>query len=107
MEHSLRLNFPNSNNQAEYKAIIARLLQVKENGAKKVHVSTNSQLVAAQIEETYQAKGPLMIKYLKKVKEIMTDFKEVIVVHIPRRENTKADILSKLVSTKNRVIIEQ
>ncbi|KAI9125398.1 hypothetical protein K1719_004014 [Acacia pycnantha] len=37
IEHSFRLNFPTSNNQAEYEALLAGLLQAKENGAKKVH----------------------------------------------------------------------
>ncbi|KAI9083717.1 hypothetical protein K1719_034306 [Acacia pycnantha] len=60
----------------EYEALIAGLLQAKESGARRVHVSTNSQLVASQINGAYQAKGPLMIKYLGKVKEIITEFDE-------------------------------
>lgn len=42
MELSLWLDFPTSNNQAEYEALIAGLLQAKENGAKQVHLSTDS-----------------------------------------------------------------
>ena len=48
IELSLRLDFPTSNNQAEYEALIAGLLQAKENGAEQVLVSTDSQLVASQ-----------------------------------------------------------
>ena len=42
MELSLRLEFPTSNNQAEYEALIAGLLQAKENGAEQVLISTHS-----------------------------------------------------------------
>ncbi|XP_061359835.1 uncharacterized protein LOC133303882 [Gastrolobium bilobum] len=101
IEHSLNLGFPTSNNQVEYEALIAGLMQAKEHGARKVQIFSDSQLVTSQIEGKYQAKGPLLIKYLNKVQEIMAGFDEVQVTHIPRWENSRADILSKLASTKN------
>ncbi|KAI9084367.1 hypothetical protein K1719_033709 [Acacia pycnantha] len=111
IEHSLQLNFPTSNNQAEYEALLAGLQHVKELGAQRVSVFTDSQLVAAQIDGTYQAKGPLMAKYLSKVKKIQAEFEVVKVTHIPRGENVRADILSKLASTKgttnHRTVIQQ
>ncbi|KAI9126799.1 hypothetical protein K1719_002395 [Acacia pycnantha] len=111
LDLSLRFNFSTSNNQAEYEALIAGLVQAKENGARRVHVSTDSQLVASQINGTYQAKGPLMIKYLGKVKEITSEFDELTVAHIPRGDNVRADVLSKLTSTKSpgnhRTIVQQ
>ncbi|XP_061349021.1 uncharacterized protein LOC133294385 [Gastrolobium bilobum] len=80
IEHSLNLGFPTLNNQAEYEALIAGLVQAKEHGAKKVQ-------------------------------EIMADFDEVQVTHIPRGKNCRADILSKLASTKNpgnhRTVVQQ
>ncbi|XP_061367257.1 uncharacterized protein LOC133310357 [Gastrolobium bilobum] len=101
IEHSLNLGFPTSNNQAEYEALIAGLIQAKEHGVRKVHMFSDSQLVTSQIEGKYQAKGPLLMKYLSRVQEIMADFDEVRVSDIPRGENSRADILSKLASTKN------
>ncbi|XP_061344859.1 uncharacterized protein LOC133290760 [Gastrolobium bilobum] len=101
IEHSLYLNFPTSNNQAEYKALIAELIQVKEHGTNKVKVFSDSQLVTSQIDGKYQAKGPLLMKYLNKVKEIITEYEEVKITHIPRGKNSSANILSKLASTKN------
>ncbi|XP_061362992.1 uncharacterized protein LOC133306646, partial [Gastrolobium bilobum] len=103
IEHSLNLGFPTSNNQAEYETLIAGLVQAKENGARKVQIFSDSQLVTSQIERKYQVKGPLLMKYLSRVQEIMTDFDEARVTHIPRGENSRADILSKLASTKNPV----
>ncbi|XP_061376471.1 uncharacterized protein LOC133318480 [Gastrolobium bilobum] len=111
IEHSLNLGFPTSNNQAEYKALIAGLMHAKEHGARKVQVFSDSQLVTSQIEGKYQAKGLLLMKYLSRVREIMADFDEVRITHIPRGENSRADILSKLASTKNpgnhRTVLQQ
>ncbi|XP_061356402.1 uncharacterized protein LOC133300832 [Gastrolobium bilobum] len=111
IEHSLNLGFPTSNNQAEYEALIAGLKQAKEHGARKVQVFSDSQLVTSQIEGKYQDKGPLLMKYLSKVQEMMADSDEVQVTHIPQRENSRADILSKLASTKSsgnhRTVVQQ
>ncbi|XP_061348347.1 uncharacterized protein LOC133293760 [Gastrolobium bilobum] len=101
IEHSLNLEFPTSNNQAKYEALIAGLMQAKEHEAKKVKIFSDSQLVTSQIEGKYQAKGLLLMKYLSKVQEMMADFDEVQVIHIPRGGNCRVDILSKLESTKN------
>ncbi|XP_061372971.1 uncharacterized protein LOC133315384 [Gastrolobium bilobum] len=101
MEHSLYFNFNTTNNQAEYEAMIPGLLQAKELGAQRLKVFSDSQLVTFQILGEYQAKGPLMCKYLEKVKEIILTFETVDIEHIRRSENTRADILAKLASTKS------
>ncbi|XP_061372701.1 uncharacterized protein LOC133315142 [Gastrolobium bilobum] len=111
IEHSLNLGFSTSNNQEEYEALITGLMQAKEHEAKRVKVFSDSQLVTSQIEGKYQAKGPLLMKYLNKVREMMAEFEEVKVTHIPRGENSRAHILSKLASTKNpgnhRTVVQQ
>ncbi|XP_061371478.1 uncharacterized protein LOC133314058 [Gastrolobium bilobum] len=101
VEHFLSFNFSTTNNQVEYEAMIAGLLQAKDLGAQHLKVFSDSQLVTFQISGEYQAKGPLMCKYLEKVKEIMLTFEAVEVEHIRRSENTRADILAKLASTKS------
>ncbi|XP_061339423.1 uncharacterized protein LOC133286092 [Gastrolobium bilobum] len=100
-EHSLSFDFNATNNQAEYEAMIAGLLQAKEMGARRLKVFTDSQLVTFQISGKYQTKGPLMCRYLEKVKELIGSFEAVEVEHIRRAENTRADILAKLASTKS------
>ncbi|XP_061351982.1 uncharacterized protein LOC133296954 [Gastrolobium bilobum] len=111
IEYSMQMDFETSNNQAEYEAFIAGLLQAKELGARKVKVYSDSQLVTSQIEGSYQVRGPLLTKHLEDAKQIMTNFEKVEVSHIPRNENSRADILSKLASTKRwgnyRTVIEQ
>ena len=48
-----------------------------------------------QIEDDYEEKGEKMIRYLKKVRELLKKFVRVQVRHIPRTENSRADALAK------------
>ena len=45
LEHSFKLGFKASNNEAEYKALLAGLRVVSNLGAKEVEVYSNSRLV--------------------------------------------------------------
>ncbi|XP_019416415.1 PREDICTED: uncharacterized protein LOC109327705 [Lupinus angustifolius] len=100
IEHSLTFTFPTSNNQKEYEACIAGLQLAKEVGAHKVLICSDSQLAVSQITGAYPTKDTLLEKYLLKVKELMADFGEATIQHVPRESNARADILSKLASTK-------
>ncbi|XP_019447232.1 PREDICTED: uncharacterized protein LOC109350451 [Lupinus angustifolius] len=104
IEHSLTFTFPTSNNQAEYEACIAGLQLAKEVGAHKVLICSDSQLAVSQITGAYQTKDTLLGKYMLKVKELMADFDEATIQHV------RADILSKLASTKclgnNRSVVQ-
>ncbi|XP_019414570.1 PREDICTED: uncharacterized protein LOC109326333 [Lupinus angustifolius] len=110
IEHSLTFTFPTSNNQAEYEACITGLQLAKEVGARKVLICNDSQLVVSQVSGAYQTKDALLGKYLLKVKELMADFSEAVIQHVPRESNARADILSKLASTKclrnNRSVVQ-
>ena len=64
--------------------------------ADQLEVSSDSQLVVKQIENSYEARGEKMILYLKKVRELLKKFIRVQVKHIPRAENSRADALAKL-----------
>jgi len=111
IEHSLRFDFPTSNNQAEYEACIAGIRMAREIGAKAITICSNSQLVVSQIRGDYSAKEPMLQKYLSKVRELLLDFVKFEIKHIPPEENSRADLLSKLASTKKtsnyRSVIEQ
>lgn len=61
---------------------------------------TDSRLVASQIKGEYQAREPLLQRYLTKVQEEMARFDQVIIEHVPREMNVWVDILSKLASRK-------
>ncbi|XP_057756482.1 uncharacterized protein LOC130975760 [Arachis stenosperma] len=109
-EQSIKFEFPVSNNQVEYEAFLGGLTLAREVGATRLEVCSDSQVVTLQVNGSYQARDSLMQKYLEKVRELSNQFEEVTIQHVPRERNTRADLLSKLVSTKlgvgNRSLIQ-
>jgi ribonuclease HI len=102
IEVSLTLSFPTTNNQAEYEAFLTGLRLAKDVGAREVKIFTDSQLVASQVLGQYQAKDDNLQEYLRLVQEMVALFDSIDVKHVPRGDNTRADILSKLASTKRK-----
>ncbi|XP_077222201.1 uncharacterized protein LOC143856047 [Tasmannia lanceolata] len=96
LDYTLRFRFRASNNEAEYEALIARMNLAAQTSAQKLKAYCNSQLVANQIQGVYEARNERIIKYLSKVRQLAGKFKNFEVIRIPRTENTKADVLSKL-----------
>ena len=72
-EYALRFGFQASNNEA----VIARLNFAYFMEANQLEVSSDSQLVVNQIEDSYEARGEKMILYLKKVRELLKKFVRV------------------------------
>ncbi|GJW76532.1 reverse transcriptase domain-containing protein [Tanacetum coccineum] len=68
-------------------------------GVRNVHVSVDSKLVANQVLGAYVAKEENMIKYLEKVKSLVSGFANFSISQVPRSKNKKADALSKIAST--------
>ena len=68
LEHSFRLGFKVSNNEAEYEGLLARLRVVLDLGAKEVVVYSDSWLVVSQVQGSFEAKDPRMMEYLRLVK---------------------------------------
>ncbi|PNX98240.1 gag-pol polyprotein [Trifolium pratense] len=102
IEVSVALSFPASNNQAEYEAFLADLRLAKDVGAREVKIFTDSQLVVSQVIGEYQAKNDHLQDYLRLVREMLALFDYIEVKHVPRGDNMRADIFSKLASTKKK-----
>ncbi|GJY96757.1 reverse transcriptase domain-containing protein [Tanacetum coccineum] len=98
--YAFRLNFSNSNNDAEYEALLAGLQIATKMQVKDIHAFVDSKLVASQVEGSYKAKGERMIKYQEKVLELAGAFNRFQINHIPKAENRKADALSKLAAVQ-------
>ncbi|XP_077219762.1 uncharacterized protein LOC143853952 [Tasmannia lanceolata] len=96
LDYALRFGFRASNNEAEYEALLARMNLAVQTGAQRLKAYCDSQLVANQIQGTYKARDERMIKYLSQARQLSSKFKSFEVVRIPRTDNTKADVLSKL-----------
>ncbi|XP_072062070.1 uncharacterized protein [Arachis hypogaea] len=100
IKQSVRYEFPVSNNQTEYEVLLAGLALAKEVRAKVLEINTDSQVVSSQINEDYQTRDPLLQQYLVEVNKLKEEFNHVTIRHVPREHNDRADLLSKLASTK-------
>ncbi|GJV23267.1 reverse transcriptase domain-containing protein [Tanacetum coccineum] len=97
--YALRFRFNATNNEAEYEALIAGLRIAGQMGVQNLQANVDSKLVANQVNGVYIAKESSMIKYLEKVKNLASTFKEFSIKQVPRGENKKAYALSKIAST--------
>ncbi|RYQ98559.1 hypothetical protein Ahy_B07g086299 [Arachis hypogaea] len=100
IEQSVQYEFLVSNNQAEYEALLAGLALARKVAAKVLEVNIDSQVVSSQINGDYQTRDPLLQQYLTKVNKLKEGFEHVTIQHVPRERNARADLLSKLASTK-------
>jgi len=111
IEQALRFAFKASNNQVEYEALIAGMLLVKEMGAQSLLAKSDSQLVTGQVTGEYQAKDPQMAAYLKNVQVLKGALAAFELVHVPREQNARADLLAKLASSgkggRQRTVIQE
>jgi len=111
IEQALRFAFKASNNQAEYEALIVGMLLAKEMGARSLLAKSDSQLVIGQVTGEYQAKDPQMAAYLRYVEVLKRAFTAFELVHVPREQNARADLLAKLASSgkggRQRTVIQE
>nr|GEU70956.1 copia protein [Tanacetum cinerariifolium] len=77
----LRLNFSNSNNEAEYEALLAGLWIATDIKVKDIHAFVDSKLIASQVEGSYDAKENRKADALSKLAAVQFDHfsKEVLV----------------------------
>ena len=82
----IRLDFPTTNNEVEYEALVAGLDLAKAAGAKNMIMHYDSQVITSQINDDYKCRNERMKKYLEEVKNRIGSL-EVRFVQIPREEN--------------------
>lgn len=97
--YALKLNFPTTNNKAEYETLIAGLKLAKELEIKSLEIFCNSLLVVYQVRRDYQAKGQRLAPYLIQIQELLTGFEYYDITHLPRDQNKETNSLVKFDST--------
>ena len=85
-----------TNNQAEYRAIIAALEEAIRLGARQVDIYLDSQLVVRQISGEYRVKNSALKPLYQRVKQLQDRFKSFNIRHITRQQNKEADRLANL-----------
>ena len=103
VECMVHLDFPTTNNESEYEALVASLDLAKAAGAASVVVYCDFQVIANQVNGDYECKSERMKRYLNQVRTRVDDL-EAKIVQIPRGENEQADRLTKATSTGHMII---
>ena len=68
IECMIRLDFPTTNNEAEYEALVVGLDLAKAAGAENMIMHCDSQVITSQINDDYERRNERMKKYLEEVK---------------------------------------
>ena len=68
IECMIRLDFPTTNNEGEYEALVAGLAFAKAIGVENVVVHYDFQVVISQVNGGYECKNERMKRYLEEVK---------------------------------------
>jgi ribonuclease HI len=104
IRYATRLDFADdvrsTNNTTEYEALLLALRKMKALVQQTFTINTDSKVIQEHIEKESEARNPILMKYLEKVREMEMHFRGYSVQHIPRDENNKADKLAKA-ATRN------
>jgi hypothetical protein len=84
------------NNTTEYDALLLALRKMKALGQQAFIIRTDSKVIQEHIDKESEARNPVLMKYLEKVREMERHFKGYSVQHIPRDDNNNANKLAKV-----------
>ncbi len=82
-----------TNNQAEYKALVAGMKRAKKEGVQELLCFLDSELVVKQVRGEYRVKNEELKVLLAEIKKIIPYFKSITFQHVPRSKNAAADKL--------------
>ena len=99
IEKSLRLDFSATNNEAEYEALLVRMVMMQKMGGKSIEIFSDSRLIVGQVKGELKAKDGRMQEYLNQVRHLKLGFKSFNLLHIPRSGNIHADSLATLATS--------
>ncbi|XP_015941381.1 uncharacterized protein LOC107466885 [Arachis duranensis] len=97
-EFLFELKYHCSNNMAEYQALILGLESLIGKGALEVQILGDSQLVLKQLSKEFKCNNEKLRKYLATAWELLTSFRKISLVHIPRIQNEIANELAQIAS---------
>jgi ribonuclease HI len=83
-----------SNNVAEYQALLHALRYALAQGARRVRVFSDSELVVRQMDGTYRVKHPDMVPLHREARALFGRFEEALLAHVRREQNREADRLA-------------
>lgn len=96
-----------TNNQAEYRAMIAALERAKELGATEVDARADSELLVKQLNRQYRVKNAGLAPLFMQVWNLAQSFRRCTFRHVRREQNKDADaMVNKAIDARGRVELE-
>ncbi len=83
-----------TNNQAEYGALIVGLSKCLKHSKGVIHVYSDSELMVKQLKGVYKISKPHLRELAENVRTLVKVFQKVTFHHVKRDKNTKADDLA-------------
>ena len=99
IEQVVCLGFGASNNESEYKAMIAGLELTLTVGADSLSIRSDSQLVIGQVNAEFESRDPRMEKYASLVKQKLSTLSTWKLEHVPRDSNERVDALAAVATS--------
>lgn len=80
-----------TNNQAEYEGLIHALEVASEYGFDEVELRSDSELLVKQVTGQWDTNDPTLREYRVRARELLTQFDDWSLTHVPREVNARAD----------------
>jgi ribonuclease HI len=100
LKYAIQLEFPATNNIAEYEGLVTGLRLAKDLGIRRLLIQVDSQLVAKQVQKEYDYNNDKMTEYLAEVRRLEKFFDGFEVRYVPRLDNRDADHLAWIASSR-------
>ena len=85
-----------TNNQAEYRAVIAALERATKLGASWADIYLDSELIVKQLNGQYRVRNQSLKPLNQRVKQLQSQLEGFTITHIPRQQNVEAHNLAAL-----------
>ncbi|PKI49916.1 hypothetical protein CRG98_029700 [Punica granatum] len=95
---AVKINFPSTNNIAEYEACILSLQAAIDLKVKELEVFEDSMLTIFQTLKQWKTRDPKLVSYHKYLEELVENFEKVSFTYKPRIKNQFANALATLAS---------
>ena len=96
VQYVLKILYTDSNNAAEYEALLHGLWMVVSMGIQRLEVRGDSNLAISQINGDFDAKDPKMAAYRNAVLKMSTQFEGLEFHHVARESNQAVDVLARI-----------
>ena len=96
VQYVLEIMYTDSNNAAEYEALLHGLRMAVSMGIQCLEVRGDSNLAISQVKGDFDAKDPKMAAYRNAVLKMSARFKGLEFHHIARDNNQAADVLARI-----------